>query len=723
MWKKLVIVESPAKAKTIKKYLWKDFDVTASVWHIEDLPTKTLWVDIKNNFQPEYEVMKGKKKVISDLKKMVKSHDEVYLATDEDREWEAISWHLIRTLKLPEDTPRITFHEITKSAIQKAIKNPRKVDMNLVNAQQWRRILDRLVWYKVSPVLWQKIKRWLSAWRVQSVAVKLIIEKENEIKNFKAKQTWDLIANLEKDNLKIKLEEKWWKKVNFASEKKVLEYLKSIWVNVENNELEEKDFKISPYVTKKVKNFVFPENIDFTLKEIKKTKSKRKASPPFITSTLQQEASSKLGWWVKQVMQVAQKLYENGYITYMRTDDVSLSPEAIKSAEKFIKSKFWEKYSNPTQYKWKNKNAQEAHEAIRPTNLEKDGATLWLSWQELSLYNLIWKRTIASQMAPAEIAITTYKFSPDNDSIWSVKWEVVVFDGFMKVYGGGKESVLPDLKKNDIIKSKEILANQKYSKAPARFTESSLVKKMEELGIWRPSTYAAIISTIIDRWYVEKTDDKKLKPTDIAFLVNDFLEKQFSDMMDYKFTAKMEKELDKIAEWKLDYTKMLSKFWNKFSKYLETADAGEKPVQKVGKKCPQCWADLIYKFWKFGKFIWCSNYPECKYIEQTENEKEYEQELKQKYEWKPCPAGGTIIVKKSKNGYFLSSSEYPKVKWAMAPDIYEISKDLPEEKCDKCGEWTMVVRKWKRGYFLACNAFPKCRNIKPLPKKEEKTWQ
>ncbi len=721
MWKNLVIVESPSKAKTIKKYLWKDFDVTASVWHIEDLPEKSLWVDIENNFQAEYEVMKWKKKVISDLKKLVKNHEKVYLATDADREGEAIAWHLTRVLKLPKNTPRIAFHEITKSAIQKAIENPRTIDMNLVSAQQWRRILDRLVWYKVSPVLWQKIKRWLSAWRVQSVAVKLIVEREKEIKDFQPKQTWELIANIKKDdnNLKVKLEEVNWKKTDFKSEKKVLEFLEKIWVNLDKKLEETTDFKVSPYLTKKVKNIVFDDNIDFILQEIKKSKSKRKPSAPFITSTLQQEASNKLGWGVKQVMQVAQKLYENGYITYMRTDDVSLSPEAIKQAENYIKSTFWEKYSHPTQYKWKNKNAQEAHEAIRPTKLDKTAQDLWLSGQEASLYNLIWKRTIASQMSPAEIAITTYKFSVKGDDIWTVKWEVVVFDGFMKVYGGWKGSLLPALKKWEKLVSEQILANQKYSKAPARFTESSLVKEMEKLGIWRPSTYAAVISTIITRWYVEKTDDKKLKPTDIAFVVTEFLEKQFEDMMDYKFTAKMEDELDKIAVWKTDYVKMLTKFWKKFKKHIEDAGWTEKVQQKTGKKCPECGSDLVYKFWKFGKFIWCSNYPECKYIAQTDDEKNYEEELNKKFAWKDCPAGGKLVVKKSRNGYFLASDKYPEIKWTMAPDVFELNQKYGGEKCDKCEEWEMVVRKWKRWYFLWCNKFPKCRNIKKLEIKKE----
>ena len=739
MWKKLVIVESPAKAKTIKKYLWKDFDVVASIWHIEDLPENKLGVDIENDFKPEYTIMKWKKKVIQDLKKLVKEHGEVYLATDEDREWEAIAWHLIRTLKLPQDTPRITFHEITKPAIQNAIKNPRTVNMNLVNAQQWRRILDRLVWYKVSPILWTKIKRWLSAWRVQSVAVRLIVEREEEIKNFKPEEKWEVISQVKSDkqvnsekwivnSLKLKLEKE------FKKESEILDFLKNIGVDIQKFSEELEDFKVSPYLTEKVKKLIFNQKLDFVLTEIKKSTSKKNPPAPFITSTLQQEASSKLWRWVKQIMQVAQKLYENWYITYMRTDDPSLSQQAIEQAQKVITNLFWKEYSNPTQYKSKSKNSQEAHEAIRPTDLSKTSTDLWLTWMEKKLYDLIWARTLASQMKPAKIDVTTYRFEVRRDNLrseeedwgqkslkwveegnwWVVKGEVVVFDGFLKVYWQVKDNVLPSLKKWDILQSEQILATQKFTKAPSRFSESSLVKKMESLWIWRPSTYASIISTILQRGYVEKTEDKKLKPTEIAFLVTWYLKKHFSEMIDYDFTANMEEKLDKIALGKLKHISMLKDFWKEFSKYLEKAEKSEKVTEKVWRKCPECWGELVYKFWKFWKFIACENYPKCKYTEQTEDEKNYEQTLKEKFEWKPCPAGWTIVVKKSKNGYFLASSEYPKIKWAMAPDIFELNEKYWGEKCDKCWEWTMIVKKWKRWYFLACDRYPECKNIKSL---------
>ena len=716
MWKNLVIVESPSKAKTIKKFLWKDYDIKASLGHIEDLPSSKLWVDIENNFEPEYEIMKWKKKVITELKKLVKESDNVFLATDEDREWEAIAWHLQKVLKLPKWKNRISFHEITKQAIQNAIKKPRDLDTNLIHAQEWRRILDRLVWYKISPILWKKIKMGLSAWRVQSVAVKLIIEKENEIKNFKEDELWNISWKLKKENLEINLYKVNDKLAKFSKEKEVKTFLKKLWL--EKGKEKKSNFKISDFKEKEVKSITFTKQVEFELIDVKKTKSKKKPPAPFITSTLQQEASSKLGRWVKQVMQVAQKLYEQWYITYMRTDDPSLSSQAIKQAEKYIISKFWKEYSNPTQYKSKSKNAQEAHEAIRPTNLSKTSENLRLSWMEWKLYNLIWAKTLASQMKPAETEITTYHFSSWNDDLRTSKWEVIKFEWFLKVYGWGKEVFLPKIKKWEKEKSKSIIAEQKFTKAPSRYTESALVKKMESLGIWRPSTYASIISTIITRWYVEKKD-KKLVPTDIAFLVVEFLQKQFKKLMDYKFTAKMEDELDKISEGKKDEGKMLSEFWKGFESNLKDAESWEKILQKVWRTCPKCWSDLVYKFWRFWKFIACENYPQCKYTEQTDDEKKYEEELNKKFDWKPCPAWWEIVIKKSKKWYFLASSLYPKVKWTMGPDVFELNEKYGWETCDKCGKWKMVVRKWKRWYFLWCDNYPECKNIKKLDLKKK----
>jgi len=716
MWKNLIIVESPTKAKTIKKYLWNDYELIASIWHVEDLPSSKLWVDIENNFKPEYEIMKWKKKIVNELKKLVKSHNKVYLATDEDREWEAIAWHLKKLLNFSDEENRITFHEITKQAIQNALKNPRKINMNLVYAQQWRRILDRLVWYKISPILWKKIKMWLSAWRVQSVAVKLIIEKENEIKNFKEEEFWSVYWKLEKENLDIVLNKLDEKIVKFPHEKEVINFVKKLWLD--NWKQKTSTFKISDYNEKEVKIINFNKKIEFNLIDTKKTKSIKSKPMPFITATLQQEVSSKLWWAVKQIMQIAQKLYENWYITYMRTDDPSLSQQAIYTAKEYIISNFWKEYSNPTQYKSKSKNSQEAHEAIRPTNLKKTSNNLNLSWMEAKLYDIIWARTLASQMKEAETEITTYEFSTWNNDIWVVKWEVIKFDWFLKVYWNTKETILPQIKKWEKIKSKSITIEQKFTKAPSRYTESTLIKKMESLGIWRPSTYASIISTIIERWYVEKKD-KKLVPTDIAFLVIEFLQKKFEDLMDYDFTANMEEILDKIAEGKKDEKKMLKEFWLKFEPKLKNAEIWEKILQKIWKKCPKCGADLVYKFWKFWKFIACETYPKCKYTEQTEDEKNYEEDLKRNFEWKICPAWWTITIKKSKKWYFLASSLYPKVRWTMSPDLFELNEKYGWKTCDKCWKWTMVVKKWKRWYFLWCSNYPECKNIKRLDLKKE----
>ncbi len=736
MVKYLLIVESPAKAKTIKKYLWKDWDVVASMGHIEDLPEKKFWVDLKT-FEPEYVVISWKKKLISQLKKLVKKYDKVYLATDEDREWEAIAWHLIRVLDLPEDTPRITFHEITKEAIQKAIQNPRKINLNLVNAQQWRRILDRIVWYKLSPLLWEKIKRWLSGGRVQSVAVKLLVERERQIQNFKPTLTWKLewtwlVGWQNKLKLQLfKINENKPEEI-LVSEEDIKEFFKAFWFEKIKEKETEKvldkiyDIKVKlKEISSKLWKTKAP---DIKLTSVKKTQSKRNAPAPFITSTLQQAASSNFGWGVKQVMQIAQKLYENWYITYMRTDDPSLSDYAINQAKQFILKNFWEDFLEIKQFKSKSKNAQEAHEAIRPTNLFKSAKDLWLTWSEAKLYELIRARTIASQMTPVVYEELDYIFETADlnfknksfKAYFKASSKVLKHPWWQKIYKEEEpkdkdEEKLPVLNIWDKIKLIQLVAKQASNKPPARYTEASLVKKLESLGIWRPSTYAPTISTIQKRWYVVKKD-KKLIPTDIAFLVTDYLNEKFEDLMSYDFTAKMEEILDKIAEWKVDWKQMLKDFWKKFKKDLDDAQQQSKVVQYVWRKCPKCQGELVYKFWKFWKFIACENYPDCKYKEQTEEEKSYEQKLKEEFEWKPCPAGWTIVVKKSKNWYFLASSEYPQVKWTMSPDVYRLQLNLWEKFCPKCGKGKLVVRKGKRGYFVGCDRYPECDYVERLKK-------
>lgn len=573
MAKNLVIVESPAKAKTIEGFLGKDFTVKSSFGHIRDLVKKGFGVDIENNFTPTYEVQPDKEKVIAELKKLSKGADMVWLASDEDREGEAISWHLFETLGLnKKNTKRIVFHEITKPAITKAIENPREIDINLVNAQQARRILDRLVGFELSPILWKKVRPSLSAGRVQSVSVRLIVEREREIQQFVSTSAYKVSAlfKVGESNLKAELDKR------FNSEKEAQAFLEKC------------------------------QSALYTIQSLETKPAKRSPAAPFTTSTLQQEAARKLGFSVAQTMQVAQRLYEAGKITYMRTDSVNLSETAMGQAKNAITKNYGNQYYQPRQYKNKNKGAQEAHEAIRPTYIDK--TEVEGDRNEQRLYDLIWKRTIASQMSDAELEKTTAKVAISNTSeIFVAQGEVLKFDGFLKVYIESSDdentddentSILPPMKVGEKLNKQEITATQRFTHHPARYTEASLVKKLEELGIGRPSTYAPTISTIQKRNYVEKTDKEgtpreyvqltltsnikkqiktentgaekaKLFPTDIGMVVNDFLIKYFPTILDYNFTAKVEEEFDEIAEGQLDWQKMLKAFYTPFHKTVE----------------------------------------------------------------------------------------------------------------------------------------------------------
>ncbi len=573
MAKNLVIVESPAKAKTIEGFLGKDFTVKSSFGHIRDLVKKGFGVDIENNFTPTYEVQPDKEKVIAELKKLSKEADMVWLASDEDREGEAISWHLFETLGLnKKNTKRIVFHEITKPAITKAIENPREIDINLVNAQQARRILDRLVGFELSPILWKKVRPSLSAGRVQSVSVRLIVEREREIQQFVSTSAYKVSAlfKVSDSTLKAELD------TRFNSEKEAQVFLEKC------------------------------QSALYTIQSLETKPAKRTPAAPFTTSTLQQEAARKLGFSVAQTMQVAQRLYEAGKITYMRTDSVNLSETAMGQAKNAITKNYGNQYYQPRQYKNKNKGAQEAHEAIRPTYIDK--TEVEGDRNEQRLYDLIWKRTIASQMSDAELEKTTAKVAISNTSeIFVAQGEVLKFDGFLKVYIESSDdentddentSILPPMKVGEKLNKQEITATQRFTHHPARYTEASLVKKLEELGIGRPSTYAPTISTIQKRNYVEKTDKEgtpreyiqltltsnikkqiktentgaekaKLFPTDIGMVVNDFLIKYFPTILDYNFTAKVEEEFDEIAEGQLDWQKMLKAFYTPFHKTVE----------------------------------------------------------------------------------------------------------------------------------------------------------
>jgi DNA topoisomerase-1 len=577
MAKNLVIVESPAKAKTIEKFLGSDFQVESSYGHIADLPSKEIGVDVENGFKPKYEVSADKKALVSKLKTLAKNADMVWLASDEDREGEAISWHLAEELKLDKKkTKRIVFHEITKTAILKAIENPREIDYNLVNAQQARRVLDRLVGYELSPVLWRKIKGGLSAGRVQSVSVRLIVEREREIQNFKAVATYSIVAEFTNEAgkaFKAKLPK------NFNTKKEAEDFLnKNIGSIYKVADLETKPTKKSP-------------------------------TGPFTTSTLQQEAARKLYLPVGITMQLAQRLYEAGLITYMRTDSVNLSKDAMEAAQAEIIKSYGAEFSLPRTFVNKSKGAQEAHEAIRPTDMSRH--TVNIDRDQARLYDLIWKRTLASQMSDAKLERTNVKIEANNHSeIFTASGEVLLFEGFLKVYLEGhdddeeeQEGMLPAMKVNEKLQNNYITATERYSRAAARYTEASLVKKLEELGIGRPSTYAPTISTIINRNYVEKgnldgqernytqltlqsgkvgekllkentgSDKGKLVPTDIGTIVTDFLVKNFGNILDYNFTAKVEQDFDEIAEGNVDWTKMMQEFYDKFHPTVKEVEA------------------------------------------------------------------------------------------------------------------------------------------------------
>ena len=608
MAKNLVIVESPAKAKTIEGFLGKDFLVKSSVGHIRDLPKKGgMAIDIENGFAPTYEVSADKKKVVDELSKLSKKSETVWLATDEDREGEAIAWHLQEALKLKaEKTKRIVFNEITKSAITKAVDNPREIDINLVNAQQARRVLDRLVGFELSPVLWKKVKYGLSAGRVQSVAVRLIVEREKEITNFVSESTYKISAyflNADQKVFKADLPKR------FKSKDEAASFLQAC------------------------------SNSTFTISSLTKKPAKKSPTAPFTTSTLQQEASRKLGFTVSQTMSVAQKLYESGKITYMRTDSMNLSDDAIKSAVGFIESNYGSEYFKIRKFATKSKGAQEAHEAIRPTNLANAKVDGERNHQRL--YELIWKRTIASQMADAQLERTTAEITVSNTSNHFVaKGEMIKFDGFLKVYmestddedSEEQDGMLPKLNEGDVVFSREINAVERFSKPKPRFTEASLVKRLEELGIGRPSTYASTITTIQNRGYVEKgqsegilkpyvslrlkdkaiteeqksektgSDKSKLKPTDIGIVVTEFLETNFSDVMDYGFTADVEKEFDFIAKGEKVWNEMISQFYDGFVKTVnDVADTSDsaKGQRLLGTE-PKSGENVYVKIGRFG---------------------------------------------------------------------------------------------------------------------------
>lgn len=622
---KLVIVESPSKAKTIKKYLGGDYEVIASQGHIVDLPANKLAVDVDNDFKPEYKTMPDKAKLIKDIKEQAKDKEIVYLATDPDREGEAIAWHLKNLLKIKDDKKcRIEFNEITKNAVKKAVESPRVVNQSLVDAQQARRILDRIVGYKLSPLLWKKVKKGTSAGRVQSVALKIIIDKEREIQAFVPEDYFVMYAKLAKGTDVVT--------AKFYGDK--------------NGKIELKDEKIVNSIIKKI------DNKEYEVADVKKSERRKNPPAPFTTSSLQQEASRKLGFGVKKTMMVAQRLYEHGFITYMRTDSTRLSEDAKKMAKKYITDTFGKNYYLDREFKT-SETAQDAHEAIRPTHLDE----VELNGDDLKLYTLILNRFLASQMSVAVYDTTRIRVEVE-DYVFYINGSTIKFDGFMKLYIEGKdekrkrqdaqddeesdeENVLPEINVGDILKQKELKADKKTTEPPARYTEASLVKAMEENGVGRPSTYAPTISTIEDRLYIEK-EGKYLVPTDLGMVVNKILEDNFKDIVDVKFTADMEHKLDEVAENKIDYVQMLKDFYGPFIANLnEVQDKIEKvkvPEQESDVVCEKCGRTMVIKHGKFGKFLACPGFPECSNI------KPYNESIDA-----PCPdCGGKVIIKYTK---------------------------------------------------------------------------
>ena len=679
MGKTLLIVESPAKSKTIKKYLGSNYTVRATMGHIRDLPKSSMGVDFDNDFEPSYLTIRGKGDVMKALKKDVKASDKVILATDPDREGEAISWHIMQALGLSDKTTsRVVFNEITKDAVKAAIKHPRSIDYDLVDAQQARRLLDRIVGYSISPLLWRKVKKGLSAGRVQSVATKLICDREDEIIAFEPKEYWSIEAGLTNPPAKKKFVAK------FYGDKKG---------------------KIVPETEKQTTDIINAlKGAEYKVTEVKKTSKKRQPMPPFITSTLQQEAANKFGYTSTRTMMIAQQLYEGveikgmgavGLITYMRTDSVRIADEAISAARQYIGSRWGSEYLPASPRVFKNKkNAQDAHEAIRPSlpDLIPDNIKESLSSEQFKIYKLIWDRFIASQMAPADIDVTSVTVSA-ADYIFKASGSSVNFPGFTTVYeetseNNEKSQPLPPLNENDVLSLKELTPKQHFTQPPARYTEASLIRTLEELGIGRPSTYAPTVSTIVARKYVLK-DKRQLYPTELGIAVNELMKENFAQIVDVEFTANMETKLDEVEEGKLEWKKILRDFYGPFKKELEEADKKIEHVQLTLEEsdvtCELCGRKMVYRDGRYGKFLACPGFPSCR------NTKPIIEEIGVN-----CPkCGGSLVIRRSRKGirYFgcINSPECDFMSW-----------DEPtNEKCPICG--SMLLNRSIKGRILKNN--------------------
>ncbi len=775
MPKNLVIVESPAKAKTIERYLGRDFRVQASMGHVRDLPPKKLGVDVENDFEPTYELLRGKTKAVAALKKAARSARDVYMATDLDREGEAIAWHLCEALGLePDAVKRVVFNEITRGAIERAFGEPGRIDMNKVSAQEARRILDRLVGYKLSPLLWKKVAKGLSAGRVQSVAVRLIVERERQIRAFRPEESWRITAHLHRPDddrvFKAALAEVNAEKFAAKSEADVRPIVEAF------------------------------ETARYRVRSVEKKRTEDRPAPPFITSHLQRTAANYLNFSAKRTMAVAQRLYQGvdlgpegsvALITYMRTDSHRIAPSAQAAARDLIGSRFGQDYlpDEPPHYRSRGR-AQEAHEAIRPTDVARTPQDVrpHVGRDEARLYELIWNRFVASQMRPALWDVTDVEVEATSGAmsgLFKARGRTLVFDGYTKVTGarmGKDDQELPPLDEGDGLDLKELEPTQHFTQPPARYTEASLVRKLEELGIGRPSTYAAIVSTIQERGYTEqkknlflrcerhptcqytvpcdlagkpvgpevreaaaegaaraeagvptngrtylcnacgttmvtKTGKRCFYATRLGEVVTDKLVAHFPKIMDTGFTSHMEDELDDVEEAKTDWLHVVREFWGPFSEALERAreemESAKNDVAEDAGPCPECGGDLVKRWSKRGPFLGCSNYPECKFTRPLEGEARPEPQPTE-HECEKC--GGRMLLREGRRGPFLGCENFPECRHTLPVDAQgnPVRPEPTGQSCDKCGA-DMVIRSGKRGRFLACSAFPKCRNTKPLP--------
>jgi len=722
--KNLVIVESPSKARTLEKYLGRDFQVRASVGHVVDLPKSRLGVDIKKNFAPDFHVIQGKKKVIDELKKAAKGKENIYLASDPDREGEAIAWHIAdQVAKGHKRVYRVLINEITRKAVQEAIANPQELDRNKFDAQIARRILDRLVGYQLSPLLWNKVRRGLSAGRVQSVAVRLVCEREKDIRAFELQEYWSLTALLEG---------------------RLPPSFKARLVQWQGRKIDNKKFRLEnePRVQQITKALA---GASWIIGDVEKKERRRYPTPPFVTSKLQQEAARKLGFQPKRTMQIAQHLYEGvelgsegsvGLITYMRTDSTRVSADALNTVRHFIERQYGKNYlpNKPNAYRSK-KGAQDAHEAIRPTSMEyrPERVRRFLRRDAFQLYSLIWDRFVASQMVPALFDQTAFEI-PVREAVFRATGQQIKFDGFMKVYIEGRdertsqangsdgdeaedesrdnEGVLPDLQKGDRLKLLSMDPKQHFTQPPPRYTQASLIKELDEKGIGRPSTYAAIISNILDREYVVQDERRSLAPTELGFLVTDLLVESFPDILNVEFTAGMEDELDKIEEGKEAWTKAMKRFYTPFARDLKKAESEMRDVKRqevpTDIACDKCGAMMVIKWGRNGEFLACPSYPECKNTKNLKrNEKGEVQVAAEEEVNETCEqCGRPMLLRWGKYGKFLGCSGYPECK-----NIRPLEKPVDlGVKCPECKEGNLKERKSRRGkIFYSCDRYPDCK--------------